>query len=126
MPELVSAARRLGRSFGFALAGIAALARTQPNFRIHLLAAALVVVAGLLLALPAPDMALLLLAITLVLAMEAINTAFEALADAVSPAYHPLVKRAKDIAAGGVLLTSLGAVGIGLILFLPRLALPPR
>ena len=59
-------------------------------------------------------------AVTAVLAAEAFNTAVETLADAVKPERHPLVGRAKDLAAAGVLLTAGGAAAVGLIVFGPR------
>jgi diacylglycerol kinase (ATP) len=49
------------------------------------------------------------------------NTAFEALCDRVSPEHHPLVQRAKDVAAGAVLVCAMGAATIGLIVFGPRI-----
>jgi len=52
---------------------------------------------------------------------EAMNTAFEFLADAASPGFPPLVKHAKDVAAGAVLLAAIGAVVIGLLVFAPYL-----
>jgi diacylglycerol kinase (ATP) len=57
---------------------------------------------------------------------EALNTAFEALCDVASPALHPLVERAKDIAAGAVLMAAGGAVIVGLLVFLPHLAVLAR
>ena len=53
---------------------------------------------------------------------EALNTAFEFLADAASPEFHPLVRDAKDVAAGAVLLTAVGASVIGVIVFWPYVA----
>jgi hypothetical protein len=63
----------------------------------------------------------LALTITLVLAAEGVNTAVEAVVDLVTPGFHPLAKIAKDVAAGTVLLTAIGAVVVGVIIFLPRL-----
>ena len=60
-----------------------------------------------------------ILAISLVWTAEALNTAFEFLADAASPEFHPLVRNAKDVAAGAVLITAIGAVIIGCIVFWP-------
>jgi diacylglycerol kinase (ATP) len=57
----------------------------------------------------------------IVIGAEGANTAIEAVVDLVSPSYHPLAKIAKDVAAGTVLLAALGAVVIGMIIFLPRL-----
>lgn len=103
-------------SFRFALRGLAALAR-EPNARIHAAAALAVIVLAAALGVGRHDGALLALAIGLVLAAEALNTALEALADHVAPGVHPLVARAKDIAAAGVLLAALTAVAVGLLVF---------
>jgi diacylglycerol kinase len=109
------------RSFGYARAGLAAMLRTTPNFWVHLLGAAVALVISLLLRLPPFELALVVLAIGLVLAAEAFNTALESLCDVASPEFHPLVKRAKDISAAAVLITALGAVGVAGLLWLPRL-----
>ena len=69
----------------------------------------------------ARDWAVLVLAMGLVLASEAANTAIEALSDRVAPERHPLIARAKDVAAGGVLLASLAAAGVGLLVLGPPL-----
>ncbi len=63
----------------------------------------------------------LVLAITLVWAAEGLNTALERLTDLVSPGFHPLAGKAKDIAAGAVLLASAGAFLVGLFIFLSHL-----
>ena len=62
------------------------------------------------------------LAVMAVWTAEALNTAFEFLADVASPNYHPLVGKAKDVAAGAVLISAIGAVVIGLLVFGPHLA----
>lgn len=106
---------------GFVHAGRGmALALRQRNFRVELAAAALVVLAAGWFRVSASDWALLTLCIFWVLSMEALNTALEALADRVSREHDPLIGRAKDLAAAGVLLSALGAAVIGLIVFLPR------
>jgi len=107
--------KRLLVSFRYAFEGLAYLFRTQPNARIHLAIAAAVVTAGLWLGLPGRDWAVLALAIGLVLAMEALNTAVEAVVDVTSPAPHPMAKIAKDVAAAGVLLAAMAAVAVGVI-----------
>ncbi|MDQ3809658.1 MAG: diacylglycerol kinase family protein [Chloroflexota bacterium] len=113
--------RRIARSFGFAFAGLAAVLRTTPNFWVHLGAALLAVAVSVLLRLSPGELALVILAIGLVLVVEAFNTALEALADVASPEYHPLIKRAKDISAAAVLISALTAVVVAAVLFLPRL-----
>jgi diacylglycerol kinase (ATP) len=79
----------------------------------HLVAAILVLVGSLVLRLSLYEFALLALAITLVLFAELVNTAIEVVVDLVSPEFHPLAQRAKDVAAGAVLLASVGAMVLG-------------
>jgi diacylglycerol kinase len=117
----VSTAARIVRSFGYAFEGLATLLRTQPNFRIHLVAAVFALVIGVVLRLPAMEMAVIVLTAGLVLVVEALNTCLETLCDLVSPTYHPLVKKCKDISAAAVLISALAAVGVAALLFLPRL-----
>ncbi|MDQ3929564.1 MAG: diacylglycerol kinase family protein, partial [Chloroflexota bacterium] len=59
--------------------------------------------------------------VVLVLAAEMVNTMVEALVDLVTTEYHPLAKVAKDVAAGVVLLTAIGAAGVGVLVFMPKL-----
>ena len=60
-------------------------------------------------------------AIAMVWTAEALNTAFEFLCDVASPEFHPLIQKAKDVAAAAVLLSAVGAAVIGLIVFVPHL-----
>ncbi len=111
----------LRSSFRYAFSGLWWTLKTQRNMRIHL---ALGIVAGLLgivLGLSSGEFAVLALTITVVMAAEMVNTVIEAAVDLASPEYHPLAKIAKDVAAGAVLLTAIGAVVVGLFLFLPHL-----
>ena len=109
------------RSFRFALAGIWTVLRSQPNAWVHAAATVVVVAAGLLLGLSASEWAVLVLAMMAVWTAEALNTALEFLADVTSPQFHPLVKQAKDVAAGAVLIAAIGAVVIGLLVLGPHL-----
>lgn len=109
------------RSFGFAGAGLAFLVRTQPNFRVHLAAAAAVVGTALGVGATAVEIAVLVLAIGLVMVAEAFNTAVEAVVDLASPAIHPLARIAKDVAAAGVLIAAAVAAVAGLVVLGPRL-----
>ena len=77
--------------------------------------------AGAYVRLSAAEWCAVVLAITAIWVAEGVNTAIERLTDLVSPGYHPLAGRAKDIAAGAVLLAALGAISIGIIIFGPRL-----
>jgi diacylglycerol kinase (ATP) len=109
------------RSFGYAGAGLSAMLRTTPNFWVHLLAAVVAVLISLVLRLAPFELALVVLAIGVVLAAEAFNTALEALCDVASPDYHPLVKRAKDVSAAAVLVAALAAVGVAGLLWIPHI-----
>lgn len=110
------------KSFAYALQGLAHLLRTQPNARLHLLAAVLVCAAGAYFGLSRVEWLGVVVAITLVWSAEAFNTALEQLADALHPKQHPGIGRAKDLAAGAVLIAALGAAVIGMLVFVPHLA----
>ncbi|MEO8287698.1 MAG: diacylglycerol kinase family protein [Chloroflexota bacterium] len=108
-------------SFRFAFAGLAYSFKTQRNFRIHVAIASLAVLAGIILGLSWVEWAVIALLVVLVLAAEMVNTMIESLVDLVTQEYHPLAKVAKDVAAGVVLLTAIGAVVVGVLIFLPKL-----
>ena len=108
------------KSFGYAIKGLRAL-YLETNARIHAAATALVIVLGTVLRLAPLDWTLLAIAATVVWVTEALNTALEALSDAAVPEHSPHIALAKDVAAGAVLLASLGALAVGLLVFVPRL-----
>ena len=110
------------RSFRHAICGILRMLRCQHNAWIHLGVTIVVIGAGFFFALSAREWCWIILAIATVWTAEALNTAFEFLADAASPQFHPLVRDAKDVAAGAVLLTGIAAAIIGAIIFWPHLA----
>lgn len=110
------------RSFGYAFRGVWTMLRSQRNAWIHALATGGVVAAGFALRISADDWKWLVLAMGTVWGAEALNTALELLADAAKPEFHPLVEKAKDVAAGAVLLSAVGAVLVGLLVFVPALS----
>ncbi len=110
---------RLTRSFRHALSGLVFMFQSQANARIHLAAAIFVGAAGVFFGLERGEWLWIALAIGLVWAAEAMNTAFEFLCDVVSPTHSEAVRRAKDIAAGAVVITAVVAVIIGTVIFLP-------
>jgi diacylglycerol kinase len=93
----------------------------ESNARIHAVATVLVIGIGSALRLTVLEWVLLALAATLVWVAEAMNTALEVLSDAAVPEHSPLVGAAKDVAAGAVLLAAIGAVVVGLLVFVPHL-----
>ena len=109
------------RSFGYAFNGLALLLRSQPNAWIHAAATAAAVTAGFVLGITPLEWCAVVLAMALVWTAEALNTALEFLADEVSLAPRKCIGRAKDLGAGAVLLSSIGAAAVGAIVFLPRL-----
>jgi diacylglycerol kinase (ATP) len=113
-------------SFTWAFEGIVYVLRTQRNMQIHIGAASAALVAGLVLDFTRLEMAVLLGAISLVLVAEMVNTAVEATIDAVVTTYHPLVKVAKDVAAGAVLVATVNALAIAYFLFYEHLSDPGR
>ena len=113
--------KKRARSFGYAFNGIATLLRDEHNSRIHLFAMACVIVLGLLLGISPTEWCIVALCCGGVLMAEAMNSAVEALADLVSPDFHPLIKKAKDVGAAGVLMMAIAAAAAGLIIFLPKI-----
>ncbi len=109
------------RSFKFAFAGIWTMLKSQHNAWVHACATVGVVVAGFLFGVSSAEWCWLVLAIMAVWTSEALNTAFEFLADAASPEFHPLVKHSKDVAAGAVLISAIGSVLIGLLVLGPHI-----
>ena len=111
------------KSFSYAFNGLKTLIRTQHNTWIHLAASIIIVVLGIIYELTKLDWALIIFSITLVWMAEALNTAIEFLADAVTKEFHPLIEKAKDVAAAAVLIAALGAVTIATLVFTPLLFL---
>lgn len=109
------------RSFSHAFSGLAYVFRTQKNTWIHALATILAISAGFWLQISRAEWAALALTIAAVWAAECFNTAIEAVVDLASPQLHPLAKIAKDSAAAGVLVTAIGSVIVGILLFGPAL-----
>ncbi|MDX1734312.1 MAG: diacylglycerol kinase family protein [Halioglobus sp.] len=109
------------RSMQHAFDGVFEMVRGQHNAWIHLLATVCTVTLAAFLGVSRVEWCILVLTIVSVWVAEALNTAFELLCDIASPDFHPLVKQCKDVAAGAVLLSAVGAVVIGMIIFLPYL-----
>ncbi|MBW8882805.1 MAG: diacylglycerol kinase family protein [Asticcacaulis sp.] len=107
------------RSFGYAFEGLFFMLRTQHNAWLHLLATVAVILAASFLNVEARDWRWLIVAMAMVWVAEAFNTAVEYVCDVVSPQFSEAVKRAKDIAAGAVLICAIAAAAIGIITLWP-------
>jgi diacylglycerol kinase (ATP) len=107
------------RSFRYAFAGVVYMLRSQHNAWLHLAITVLVCLTGWWLGLSAADWRWIVVAIALVWVAETTNTAFEYVCDVVSPEFHVSVAKAKDIAAGAVLICAGGSALIGILTFWP-------
>lgn len=108
-------------NFRYAFRGVYILLRDERNAWIHLAAALAVIGAGAWLGLSRTEWLVVVVVIAAVIAAEAFNSALERLCDRVSTEHHPLIGEAKDLAAGAVLITALGAAVAGLIIFVPKI-----
>ena len=113
--------RARARSFIYAGRGVRVLLTEEHNARIHMVAAVVAILLGLLLGISAGEWVAICICIGAVLMAEAFNTAIEAVCDLVSRERHPLIARAKDVAAGGVLVMAVAALITGIIIFLPKI-----
>ena len=109
----------LYKSFGYAFEGIFAGIRKERNMKIHCAAAVLVVIAGAVLGISTTEWCICFLLFGLIMSLELVNTAVEAVVDLVTEEKKPLAKLAKDTAAGAVLFAAVISVIIGCIIFLP-------
>ena len=109
------------RSFYYAFKGLRYAFKTQLNFKVHTVLAIAVIPLGWYYELNSTEWIWILLAITLVLIVELLNTAVEFLTDLISPDYHPKAGIVKDLAAAAVLITACFAVIAGLIIFIPKI-----
>jgi diacylglycerol kinase len=109
-------------SFRYAGNGIAVMLRSQHNAWLHALATLVVCFVAFYLGVTRAEWCCIVLTMVAVWSAEALNTALEFLANAVAPTPHPLIKKAKDVAAGAVLLAVAGAIIIGVLILGPRLA----
>ncbi|QQR78394.1 MAG: diacylglycerol kinase family protein [Candidatus Moraniibacteriota bacterium] len=109
------------RSFRHALAGIAYAIREERNFHIELAIAIGVAFFAWYFPLSSDERAILTLVIVLVLALELVNTSFERMLDMTKPRIHPYVRVIKDLVAGSVLISAIGAAIIGALIFLPHI-----
>lgn len=109
------------KSFSYAFQGLKIFFQTQQNAWVHTFATLVVLILGYVLKLSTSEWCWVCIAIALVFVSEMLNTAIEFLTDLVSPEYHPLAKKTKDVAAGAVFCASMCALIIGFLIFIPKL-----
>lgn len=108
-------------SFKYAFDGVLTVFQEEKNMRSHVLSTIVIIFISLFLSLTTREWLWVLLVCFLVLVMEIWNTVVENLVDLVSPDYHPLAKKVKDMAAAAVLFTSFFSLIIGAIILLPKI-----
>ena len=111
----------LYKSFGYAFQGIFNTIRTERNIKIHCAAAILVTIFGIWQQKSKTEWMICFILFGLILALELVNTAVEATVDLFTEERKPLAKKAKDAAAGAVLIAAIFAVVIGILIFIPKL-----
>ncbi|MFC4985875.1 diacylglycerol kinase family protein [Salinicoccus siamensis] len=107
--------------FKYAVSGIRQLLEKDSHFALHTGFGLIAIAAGAIIGIDRVEWLFILSAVFFVLVAEAFNTALETAVDLAEPAHHPLAGAAKDMAAGGVLLSSIYAASVGLIVFIPYL-----
>ena len=113
--------KRLRKSFGYAFKGIDDVIKHEPNVKIHVVVAILVVIMAFILKVSNIEWIILVLLIGAVLAAETINTTIENLVDMYTKEYDEKAKIVKDTAAGTVLILAITSAIIGLIIFIPKI-----
>ncbi len=108
-------------SFRCAARGVRLMLRSQHNAWLHAVASCCVLIVAGLCVLTAAEWCWIILAIMAVWTAEALNTALEFLADVAAPEFHPLVGYAKDVAAGGVLISAIGSAIVGVLVLGPHI-----
>lgn len=108
-------------SFNWAIEGIVWALRHERSMRIHVAAAVIVVVLGLVFSVSRVELLLILAAITFVMVAELINTAVEKIIDLFAEGVSEPAKIAKDVAAGAVLVASINALAVGYLVFYDNL-----
>ena len=104
------------KSVPHAFRGIISLIKNDNNFRIHLLAVVVVIIVGIWIEFTEFEWLAIIITMGIVLSLEAMNTAIETIIDLVSPEYHDLAKKTKDVAAGAVLLFVFAALGVASVI----------
>lgn len=108
------------QAFRYAFEGIGHVLKTERNFKVHVLAATIVILSGILTKLSIQEWFIILILIGGMLALELLNSAIERLVDLMTTERLPLAKQAKDLAAGAVLIYAIVSAIIGFIIFLPK------
>ncbi|WP_062058947.1 diacylglycerol kinase family protein [Aquimarina longa] len=109
------------RGCGYAFKGALLLIKTEPSIQVQFTIAVLMTVLGFYFRITTIEWGLQIFAIGLVISVEGVNTAIEAIADFIHPDFHNKIGFIKDIAAGAVFIAAIIAILIGLLIYIPYL-----
>ena len=121
MEKIKTKTKRLINSFKYAFEGIATSFKTEQNMKIHIIMAIIVVILGILFKITKIEWIACIFSIVIVIASELFNTAIETIVDMITEEKNEKAKIAKDVSAGAVLITAIGAAIIGIIIFFPKI-----
>lgn len=108
-------------SFKYPISGLGYAYRNEQNLAVDVGVAAIVIILGIIFKISMTEWAILSLTVGLVISLELVNTAIEAVVDLVTEKYHPLAKVAKDTSAAAVLILAIVSIIEGIIIFLPKI-----
>ncbi|NLX80242.1 MAG: diacylglycerol kinase family protein [Proteiniphilum sp.] len=109
------------KSFQYAFEGIITLIKGTANARIHVFAALVAIAMGFWLKISTSEWVAITIVIGGVIALEAVNSAIEELADLITKKQNSKIKIIKDLSAGGVLIMAIVALKVGLFIFVPKI-----
>lgn len=112
--------RRFLNSWKFSIQGLTYAYKYEQSMLIHFVATISAVILGMLLRISAMEWLLIFLSLGVVLAMELINTAIEAVVDMVTLEIHPLAKIAKDCGSAATFVVSILTAVVSLAIYVPR------
>ena len=113
--------KKIINSFKYAIQGVCASFKSERYMKIHFFILILVIIAGILFKIYKYELVLCILCFAIIISGELFNTAIENIVDMVMPYKNEKAKLIKDISAGGVLVLAIGAAGVGLIVFVPKI-----
>lgn len=113
--------KKIRNSFKYAIEGIWTSFKTERNMKIHIFIMILVIIAGIILKINKSEWIICIILFAIVIGSELFNTSIETIVDMVMPEKNEKAKIAKDVSAGAVLVVAIGAVIIGLVIFVPRI-----
>lgn len=116
-----SKSKKIMSSFKYAFQGILTSFKTERNMKIHIMIMVLVIIAGIILKISKIEWMICILLFVIVIVGELFNTSVETIVDMVMPEINEKAKIAKDVAAGAVLISAIGAAIIGLTIFIPKI-----